>query len=69
MLQELFAQRDEQVENAREGLILRKSGGRLLITPGKTGKAVRILAEAANEETAAELAADIERLLAESANR
>ncbi|MDR1733415.1 MAG: NTP transferase domain-containing protein [Oscillospiraceae bacterium] len=59
----LFSDSDA-VEPAAEGIRLRKSGGRLLITPSKNGKAVRVLAEAMNIEIADELMADFGELLA-----
>ena len=49
--------------NNFEGIRLTRSGGKLLITPERSGGGVRILAEADSAETAAELCADIEELL------
>ena len=65
MLQKLLGERDGEAvpECAREGIVLRKQGGRILITPGKSGRRVRVLAEAGSMEAAKELCEGIERLL------
>jgi len=65
MLQKLLGERDNDAvpEPAREGIVLRKQGGRILITPGKSGRRVRVLAEAESMEAAKELCDGIERIL------
>ena len=65
MLQKLFEERDAEAvpEPAREGIVLRKQGWRILVTPGKSGRRVRVLAEAGSLETAQELCAGIEKIL------
>jgi mannose-1-phosphate guanylyltransferase/phosphomannomutase len=63
LLKELFGEQDAQVESAKEGIVLRKESGRLLITPSKNGKNVRVFAEAADYETANELCIGIEDIL------
>ena len=65
MLQQLLGEQDSGAvpESAREGIVLRKQGGRVLITPGKSGRRVSVLAEAESMEIAQELCAGIERLL------
>jgi len=65
MLQRLLGERDSEAvsEPAREGIVLRKNGGRILITPGKSGRRVSVLAEAGSMEAARELCEGIEKLL------
>ena len=65
MLQQLLGEQDSDAvpESAREGIVLRKQGGRILITPGKSGRRVSVLAEAESMEIAQELCAGIEKLL------
>jgi len=65
MLQKLLSERDGDAvpESAREGIVLRKQGGRILITPGKSGRQVSVLAEAESMEAAQELCAGIEKIL------
>ncbi|MCL2299304.1 MAG: hypothetical protein FWC27_04060, partial [Firmicutes bacterium] len=65
MLQKLLEERGGQAvpEPAREGIVLRKQGGRILITPGKSGRHVRVLAEAESMEVAKELCEGIEQML------
>jgi len=65
LLQRLLGERDGEAvpEPAREGIVLRKQGGRILITPGKSGRRVRVLAEAESMELAQELCAGIEKIL------
>ncbi|MDR2686509.1 MAG: NTP transferase domain-containing protein [Oscillospiraceae bacterium] len=65
MLQKLLAERDGGAvpEPAREGIVLRKQGGRILVTPGKSGRRVSVLAEAQSMEAAKELCEGIERIL------
>jgi len=65
MLQKLLGERDDESapESAREGIVLRKQGGRILITPGKSGRRVRVLAEAQSMEVAKELCEGIEKIL------
>jgi len=46
-----------------EGYSLRKRDSRLLIIPGKSGRHLRVLAEAGTMEAAAELSAEAERLI------
>jgi mannose-1-phosphate guanylyltransferase/phosphomannomutase len=65
MLTKVFGENDISLENAREGVILRKENGRLLITPGKNGKLVHVLAEAADMEAAQELWVGIGKILRE----
>ncbi|MDR3313960.1 MAG: NTP transferase domain-containing protein [Oscillospiraceae bacterium] len=63
MLTKIFGESDALLEAAREGVVLRKENGRLLITPGKSGRLVHVLAEAQDMETAQELCAGVEALL------
>jgi len=65
MLQKLLDERHSGAvpESAREGIVLRKQGGRVLITPDKSGRRVSVLAEAASMEIAKELCEGIEKLL------
>lgn len=64
MLQSLLGEENSAApEAAREGLILRKQGGRILITPGKSGRRVNVFAEAKTMEAAQELCEGIEALL------
>ena len=65
MLQKLLREKDSEAEPepAREGIILHRQGGRILITPGKSGRRVRVLAEAESMEIARELCEGVERLL------
>jgi len=48
--------------NPREGILVRREKGSVMITPSKSGKAVRVIAEADNMETAQELCASLEEL-------
>ena len=66
MLQKLLGERDGEAvpESAREGIVLRKRDGRILITPGKSGRRVSVLAEAESMEAAKELCDGIEKILA-----
>ncbi|MDR2646718.1 MAG: NTP transferase domain-containing protein [Oscillospiraceae bacterium] len=61
MLGSLFD--DVSLESAKEGIVLRKDNGRILITPSKSGRRVRVFVEAANHEIARELCADVEKAL------
>ncbi|MCL2530823.1 MAG: sugar phosphate nucleotidyltransferase [Oscillospiraceae bacterium] len=54
MLQQLIGEQ-EQVLTAREGLVLQRENGRILITPGKSGRCAHVLTEAATAEIAQEL--------------
>ena len=63
-LRALFGHEDD-ADDVREGVSLRRGGGRLLITPDRSGKALHVLAEAANAETAAEMCGGFERVLGE----
>lgn len=63
MLQQLIGEQHEEVLNAREGLMLRRENGRILITPGKSGRCAHVLAEAATAEFAQELCDFAEKLL------
>ena len=59
-----FVGEDEKnYRNTREGIKLVRQEGSLLIIPEKSGKSVRILAEADTAETAEELCGSIEDLL------
>jgi mannose-1-phosphate guanylyltransferase/phosphomannomutase len=62
-LQELLRRSDTQLDAASEGVILRKHGGRILITPGKSGKRAQVFAEANTMELAHELCEDVALLL------
>lgn len=46
-----------------EGVLLRRDEGTVLVRPLKLGQGVRVLAEAHNSETAAELCADVQKLI------
>ncbi|MCL2105744.1 MAG: hypothetical protein FWH26_01565, partial [Oscillospiraceae bacterium] len=64
MLTKLFGESEDlRLDNAREGVILRKHNGRLLITPSKSGRRVHVFAEAADAETARELCDGVEEIL------
>jgi len=66
MLQKLLGQsngRDTRLDSAREGIVLRRHNGRILITPGKSGRSVRLQAEAESMEIAQELCENAEELL------
>jgi len=68
MLQEMLGepQGDSQPDTAREGLLLRRENGRILITPGKSGRRVQVLAEAASMEIAQELCESIGEIITKS---
>ena len=63
-LHAIFGQGDD-AEAVREGVSLKRDGGRLLITPDRSGKTLHVLAEAASMETAAEMCGGFERILEE----
>ncbi|MCL2445488.1 MAG: sugar phosphate nucleotidyltransferase [Oscillospiraceae bacterium] len=65
MLQQVIGEQDEHVLTAREGLMLRRENGRILITPGKSGRHAHVLAEAATAEIAQELCDFAGKLLTE----
>jgi len=69
MLQKLLGQnegKDVRLDTAREGIILRRHNGRILITPNKSGRRVRLQAEAESMEIAQELCESAEALLAQT---
>ncbi|MDL2233349.1 NTP transferase domain-containing protein [Ruminococcaceae bacterium OttesenSCG-928-L11] len=53
----------------REGVVLTRDNGVVLVKPLKRGRGIKIMAEAASSETAEELAADVERLLLEEQSK
>jgi len=65
MLQSILGERDHESElsAAREGLLLRRQNGRILITPSKSGRRAQVIAEAANMEIAQELCEHVETIL------
>lgn len=63
-LHAIFGQGDD-ADGVREGVSLKRDGGRLLITPDRSGKSLHVLAEAASMETAAEMCGGFERILEE----
>ena len=66
MLQKLLRQHaggEARLDSAREGIILRRHNGHILITPGKNGRRVRLQAEAESMEIAQELCESAEELL------
>lgn len=63
-LHTLFGKQDD-TSAVREGVSLEKNGGRLLITPMRSGHALRVTAEANSMEAAAEMCSGFERILAE----
>jgi len=63
MLQKLFGDEGGVPDPAREGIVLRKQGGRVLITPAKNGRRVYVSAEAASMEAAQELCVGVEEVL------
>jgi mannose-1-phosphate guanylyltransferase/phosphomannomutase len=63
MLSKVFGESDVQLDAVSEGVVLRKRGGRLLITPSKNGRRVQVFAEARDMETARELCAEVEQAL------
>ena len=65
-LQKLLGGHEAVPESAREGIVLRRQGGRILITPGKSGRRVSVLAEAETMEIAKELCDGIEKILTPS---
>lgn len=64
-LRAIFGQPEQTDEGVSEGVTLRRDGGRLLIRPDRSGKALHVLAEAASMETAAEMCSGFERILDE----
>ena len=63
-LRAIFGQGDD-TDGVHEGVTLKRNGGRLLITPDRSGKALHVLAEASSMETAAEMCGGFERVLEE----
>ena len=63
MLQKLFGEGDARLDPAREGVILRKHGGRVLLTPAKNGRRVHVYAEAVSMEAAREMCGEVEEML------
>lgn len=53
----------EKVLQPAEGVLLSRANGRVLLSPSKRGKGLKILAEAADMETAGELCAEVESKL------
>ncbi len=64
-LHAIFGDGDDTDADVREGIVLKRDGGRLLVTPDRSGRALHVLAEAANMETAAEMCSGFERVLRE----
>lgn len=64
-LSEFLGEDSVSTDNLREGIVLKKEKGRLLITPSKSGKQIRVLAEANSMEAAAELCSGLEKILNE----
>ncbi len=62
-ISKLVGEDEKNYRNTREGIKLVRQEGSLLIIPEKSGKSVRILAEADTAETAEELCGSIEDLL------
>ena len=67
-LRAIFGQGDDADRDVREGISLKRDGGRLLILPDRSGRALHVLAEAANMETASEMCGGFERVLSELEN-
>lgn len=66
MLQQIFTEAQDaetKVDAAREGILLRRSNGRVLITPNKSGRRVRVFAEAESMEIAQEMCEGAETLI------
>jgi len=63
-LSEYFGEDCIRGEGVKEGILLKRERGRLLITPSRTGKALKVLAEAQDMETAMELTASVEEAIA-----
>lgn len=59
-----FKKLNQQIKADGEGVLLSRQNGNLLITPTKRGRSLKVYAEAVNSETAEELFADIEKILA-----
>ena len=62
-LHAIFGDGDDADTDVREGVSLKRDSGRLLITPDRNGRTLRVLAEAASMETAAEMCSGFERIL------
>lgn len=62
-LYELFDTQETRGEACGEGIVLRRAGGRVLITPTRSGDKFRLRAEAAEMETARELCLHAEEVL------
>ena len=58
-LYELFGSAAETPSSPGEGIVLRRGGGRVLITPSRTGSKFRVLAESADMEAAREICLDV----------
>lgn len=52
-----------EYENVGDGVLINREGANLLLRPRKHGKSIRLLAEAANNETAESMCDDIEAML------
>jgi len=63
LLQSVLGEHNEEITTAREGLVLRRENGRILITPSKSGRRAHVLAEAASAEIAQELCESVGKLL------
>lgn len=62
-LAQLFGEENVTLNNKREGITIQKEKGRLLIVPSRTGRVLRVLAEANNMEAAGELCLSVEDLV------
>ncbi len=64
-LNSVFGSENTSDDSVKEGISIKRDKGRLLITPSRTGKRVRVVAEADRMETAKEMCDGFEKLLKE----
>jgi len=58
-----FLGEDSNTDSVKEGIVLKRERGRLLITPSKSGRHINVLAEANNMEAAVEMCNGLEKIL------
>ncbi len=63
MLAELLSDSAQETQGAEEGIKIRRNNGNLFVNPNRSGAQIRVRAEATDMETAAELCADIKKIL------
>lgn len=63
-LAEFLGEEETEIQDPREGIIVRRERGKIMITPSKNGRSIKVIAEADTMEAAVEMCDGFEKLIA-----